>query len=971
MLAGCLKGVALYMKRLIAVLCAALMLLAAGAASAAVPVTTYRVGYTPTPGFFTRAQDGSCHGSGYAYLEELSLYAGCRFDYVELPLGQEFDRLRAGEVDILVGGSGTPFSDLLYSHHDIARPALELSLSDNAQRDLTDAPRIAYFAKIYTEQALRASLARFFPDGDYTLVPFQSLPAMDDAAAAGEVDAITNDAFHPHPGTQPAGRLRLLASHLTYAPGNAALCEQLDRAIDEMLTVTPNLRPLLEQQTGRDRAPLFLTPEEKAYLAAHNHFTALASPQQMPYSYFDGGRHRGIIHDVIAQIERDLGITFEVRETPTDTAMFEQLANGEADVLVEFYFDFSWARQHGVYVTNPYLSTAYVIIRRRGQSLPDAPRVAAQRSRNVTRQYIEQIYPAEQISYFDTDAQCLAAVNDGRADLALVKSTTANAQLYNGLFYRLMAETNVVFSHGTSLAVSDRLDPIFVRILNKEIAHLDPVAVQSAINEETSAASDKSPLASLLYRYPQESFLVVTALFLLLLAAVILTLYVRRSHLAAITRLAYHDSVTDLCNERWLEQVLPDAIHAEGAALKGGRLYLAGICVHQLDYLRATFALNLLAKSFADISRRAHATFPWFKNYAISTDHTRLTVLCALPERMTPEAAAAAISSHFSSVPLGDVVTRVLYHMSFLPITRQNMTNVSQLLGESIASLNYAREHNLPFVLFDQAMHDRFLWNRHLDELAPKAFARQEFAVWYQPKYDLATKKLVGAEALVRWQCPELGLLTPGRFIDYFERIGLATRLDYYILGHVARFLEDRLRRQLPVVPISVNQSALHLSEGDYLKKMKETADAYLLPRGLIDLELTETSFIDFKTKETRTNARHIIDELKAYGYTTSMDDFCTGYSSIAMLQSLPMDTMKIDRSILLAAERDPRAAAILESVIQLGRSLGMHVLTEGIETPEQEALLRRLGCTYGQGYLYAKPMPQEEFERFLETHLN
>ena len=97
------------------------------------------------------------------------------------------------------------------------------------------------------------------------------------------------------------------------------------------------------------------------------------------------------------------------------------------------------------------------------------------------------------------------------------------------------------------------------------------------------------------------------------------------------------------------------------------------------------------------------------------------------------------------------------------------------------------------------------------------------------------------------------------------------------------------------------------------------------------------------------------------------MDDFCTGYSSIAMLQTLTMDTMKTDRSILLAAERDPRAAAILESVIQLGRSLGMHVLTEGIETPAQEALLRRLGCTYGQGYFYAKPMPQEDFERFRE----
>ncbi len=101
------------------------------------------------------------------------------------------------------------------------------------------------------------------------------------------------------------------------------------------------------------------------------------------------------------------------------------------------------------------------------------------------------------------------------------------------------------------------------------------------------------------------------------------------------------------------------------------------------------------------------------------------------------------------------------------------------------------------------------------------------------------------------------------------------------------------------------------------------------------------------------------------------MDDFCTGYSSIAMLQTLAMDTMKIDRSILLAAETDRRAATILESVIKLGDSLGMKVLTEGIETPEQEALLIRLGCTYGQGFLYAKPMPQEDFERFLASHLS
>lgn len=104
----------------------------------------------------------------------------------------------------------------------------------------------------------------------------------------------------------------------------------------------------------------------------------------MPYSYFENGEHRGIVHDIIAQMERDLGITFDVREMPTNAALFAQLDDGGADVMLDFYSDFNWARQHGVHITNPYLISSYVTVRRRGQALPAAPRVAAPRSRNFT-----------------------------------------------------------------------------------------------------------------------------------------------------------------------------------------------------------------------------------------------------------------------------------------------------------------------------------------------------------------------------------------------------------------------------------------------------------------------------------------------------------------------------------------------------------------------------------------------------------
>jgi len=126
---------------------------------------------------------------------------------------------------------------------------------------------------------------------------------------------------------------------------------------------------------------------------------------------------------------------------------------------------------------------------------------------------------------------------------------------------------------------------------------------------------------------------------------------------------------------------------------------------------------------------------------------------------------------------------------------------------------------------------------------------------------------------------------------------------------------------------------------------------------------------VDFTTKESRSSARHILNTLKDLGFGTSMDDFCTGYSSIAMLQNLPMDVMKIDRSLLLAAEKTPRAELILDSVIQMGKSLNMRVLCEGIETEAQEQLLLKHGCPYGQGYLFGKPMPITEFADFLKEH--
>ena len=177
----------------------------------------------------------------------------------------------------------------------------------------------------------------------------------------------------------------------------------------------------------------------------------------------------------------------------------------------------------------------------------------------------------------------------------------------------------------------------------------------------------------------------------------------------------------------------------------------------------------------------------------------------------------------------------------------------------------------------------------------------------------------------------------------------------------------ERLDAGKEVVPISVNQSRLHMTEEGYLDKIKMIVDTYELPAGLIELEVTETIFGDFDVKAGQKNAEHIIDELHKMGFSISVDDFGSGYSSFMMLGSLPMDVMKIDRSLLTGADKSPRLREILRNVINLGNSLQMKVLCEGIETIEQEQLLLELGCHYGQGFLNAKPMPVADFVEFLE----
>lgn len=238
------------------------------------------------------------------------------------------------------------------------------------------------------------------------------------------------------------------------------------------------------------------------------------------------------------------------------------------------------------------------------------------------------------------------------------------------------------------------------------------------------------------------------------------------------------------------------------------------------------------------------------------------------------------------------------------------------------------------------------------------SLAEHEFVVYLQPQFSLASDSVVGAEALVRWNHPTRGLIPPGEFIPLFERDGFITRLDLYVFETVCKLLRKWIDAGIKPIPISVNLSRNHLRIPNFLEPFREAYRKYNIDPGLLEIELTETMVF-----ENLTLLRDVIKEIHSSGLRCSMDDFGSGYSSLAVLKEVPVDILKLDRAFF-SDEDDTRGNDIVSSVINLAKKLGMTTIAEGVETSPQIDFLKSAKCDVAQGFFFSRPIPVEDFEK-------
>lgn len=251
-----------------------------------------------------------------------------------------------------------------------------------------------------------------------------------------------------------------------------------------------------------------------------------------------------------------------------------------------------------------------------------------------------------------------------------------------------------------------------------------------------------------------------------------------------------------------------------------------------------------------------------------------------------------------------------------------------------------------------------------LNESFEKAIEDNEFEVYFQPKINLDNEKTAGAEALVRWKHKEYGMISPGEFISLFETNGKICRLDLYVFEIVCKKLNEWKERELPPIKVSVNLSRVHLMEQgiECLKRFKDIKDRYQIPDGQIELELTESMVIEIKQLE---KVKKIIAQIQACGFLCSLDDFGFGYSSLALLKEFDVDIIKLDR--LFFVNSNEKTWKVVKAFILLAHELNITVVAEGVEEKYQIEKLKEINCDLIQGYVYARPLPEEEFVTWIE----
>ncbi|HBE9444068.1 signaling protein [Clostridioides difficile] len=427
-----------------------------------------------------------------------------------------------------------------------------------------------------------------------------------------------------------------------------------------------------------------------------------------------------------------------------------------------------------------------------------------------------------------------------------------------------------------------------------------------------------------------------------------------------LKKLAYYDSLSGIKNK---EKFRKDSMYI----LKNyyqDNFYLVQLDVNKFKYINEMFGYAEGNKILIHISQVLNNNTNKYEICArMDNDHFILLIACSTEDELLNR--LSKINKEICNLSTTNSSKyKIVMSSGIYKITKKDDIKKIDLLIDraNIAAKSKKEKYEHSYSFFNEETRNRLYKEKRLEDNMNKALEKGEFIVYYQPKYSLNdVNEIEGAEALIRWNSPEFGFISPIDFVPLFEKNGFIVNIDMFVFEEVCKTLNKWINKGYTPVPISVNMSRVHLYRDNFIENITDLISKYNISPEFIELELTESVVFD--------NLNILIDimkKIKEIGFLISMDDFGSGYSSLNLLKDLSFDILKLDRGFLIETTDTKRGKIIISKIVEMAKAIDIKVICEGVETYEQVEFLREIGCDKVQGYLFAKPMVLDEFEKHL-----